>query len=85
MGREYIKMWAIMKKMDQKRKGEFSWYIKLNIMIMSFLFVLFLIKQVNTSSFRTGLNNIFSHTSPQQTERSVRIQINSKKNKKKPF
>ena len=37
-----------------------SWYIKLNIMVMGFLFVLFLMKQVQDPAFRAGLSRIFS-------------------------
>jgi len=39
---------------------------------MGFLFVLFLIKQINTSSFKMGLADIFL-TGNEQMERSARI------------
>ena len=58
---------------EKKRMGA-SWYIKLNIMVMGFLFVLFLMKQLNTSSFKAGLENIFS-PGHSQHERSVRIKM----------
>ena len=62
-----------MKKISQKRKMELSWYVKLNIMIMSFLFILFLMKQIKSPLFQTGLSNLFPHVSSQQPDRSVRI------------
>jgi len=39
---------------------ELSWYIKLNILVISFLFVVFLIKKTNTTQFKQGLQSIFS-------------------------
>ena len=44
---------------------ELAWYIRLNILVISFLFMLFLIKQTNTTQFKQGLQAIFSsnHTS----------------------
>ncbi len=64
-----------------KKKMEISWYVKLNIMVLVFFFVLVLIKRLNTPVFQAGLNNIFSPASPPK-ERSVRIQIHSEKTKK---
>ena len=64
-----------------KRKIGMPWYIKLNIMVMGFLFVLFFMKELNTSSFRAGLENIFSSKSS-QSERSARIQLIPKKEEK---
>ena len=62
---------------------DISWYIKLNIMVMGFLFVLFFIKQSNTSSFRQGLNNIFSSSIHSPPERSARIKISPAKGEEK--
>ncbi|MDE0118382.1 MAG: hypothetical protein OXM55_00035 [Bdellovibrionales bacterium] len=57
-----------------KNKMGMSWYIKLNIMVMGFLFVVFLIKQINTSSFRNGLDHIFT-SSRSKPKPSVQIKI----------
>ena len=62
----------------EKKKMSVSWYIKLNIIVMGFLFVLFLMKQLNTSSFKAGLENIFS-PAPSPHERSARIKITPEK------
>ena len=59
-----------------------SWYIKLNIMVMGFLFVLFFMKQLSTSSFKAGLKNIFSPVHSQY-ERSARIKLVPKKEEKR--
>ena len=56
-----------------EKKVGISWYVKLNLMVMGFLCVLFLIKQINTSSFKVGLEHIFL-TGSERRERSVRIQ-----------
>ncbi len=66
-----------------KRKIGISWYIKLNIMVMGFLFVLFLIKQTNTPGFKAGLKGVFSVTNPPPRERSFRIKTNSENSSKK--
>lgn len=42
------------------KKLELAWYIKLNILVISFLFVVFLIKQTNTTQFKQGLQSVFS-------------------------
>ena len=47
---------------------ELAWYIKLNILVLSFLFMLFLIKQTNTVQFKQGLQSLFSNN--QNTEES---------------
>ena len=65
----------------EKKKIGISWFIKLNVMVMGFLFVLFLIKELNTPSFKAGLENIFSSVHS-QTERSARIKLIPKKEKK---
>ena len=64
-----------------KKKMEVSWYVKLNIMVMAFLCILFLMKKLGTSSFQAGLNNIFSTPQP---ERLIRIKSGPKKNKSIP-
>ena len=46
---------------------DLAWYVKLNIMIMGFLFVLFLIKQSTTPAFKLGLQGLFT----QDKEKSV--------------
>ncbi len=61
-----------------KKKIGISWYIKLNIIVMGFLFVLFLMKQLNAPSFKAGLENIFSPVHS-QNERSARIKITPEK------
>ena len=66
-----------------KRKMGISWYIKLNIMVMGFLFVLFLIKQTNAPGFKAGLKRMFSVTGPPPRERSFRIKTNSENSSKK--
>ncbi|MYE07762.1 MAG: hypothetical protein F4X95_03310 [Oligoflexia bacterium] len=68
-------------KPAKKNKMEMSWYIKLNIMVMAFLFVLFLMKQINTSSFQAGLDNIFS-SSPPKPKPAVQIKIKPPKNQR---
>ena len=42
------------------KKLELAWYIKLNVLVISFLFIVFLIKQTNTTQFKQGLQSIFS-------------------------
>ena len=64
-----------------KKKMEVSWYVRLNIMVMAFLCVLFLMKKIGTSSFQTGLNNIFSAPQP---ERLIRIKSSPEKKKSIP-
>ena len=56
------------------KKMDVFWYVKLNIMVMSFLFVLFLIKQSNTPAFKAGLSNIFKVKNLPQQDRSIKIQ-----------
>ena len=59
------------------KKIELSWYIKLNILVMSFLFVVFLIKQSNTNQFQQGLQAVFSsNNSLEQNRPSVEIRRN---------
>ena len=65
----------------EKKKMGVSWYIKLNIIVMVFLFVLLLMKQLNTSSFKTSLENIFSPVHSQH-ERSARIKLVPEKEEK---
>ena len=64
-----------------KKKMDISWYVKLNIMIMSFLFVLFFIKQLNTPTFKASLNRMFFITDSQ--DRLIRLKITPSKPKKK--
>ena len=47
-------------------------------MVIGFLFVLFLMKQLNTPSFEAGMDNIFTSS---KLKHSVRIQIEPPKNK----
>ena len=66
------------KKVKSIKKVELSWYIKLNILVMSFLFVVFLIKQSNTNQFQQGLQAVFSSNnhSIEQNRPSVEIRHN---------
>ena len=52
----------------------YSWGIKLNIMIMAFLFIVFIKAQTESRSFQETLKNIFG-AEPAGRGRSVRIQI----------
>jgi len=72
-----------------KKKMDLSWYIKLNIMVMGFLFVVFMMKEVNSKSFKSKLDYIFSgaptsvtrssdRSSVTRSSRSVRIQVEPK-------
>ncbi len=59
-----------------KKQMNLSWYIKLNILVMSFLFILFFMKQIRENSFQEGLNRLFSpsHFQEKPRQRSVKIQ-----------
>ena len=48
-----------------------AWYIKLNILVLAFLFVIFLMKEISSPTFKQGLKNLFK-TSP--INRSARIE-----------
>ena len=58
-----------------------AWYIKLNMMVMAFLFILFLMKQINTSAFRAGLDNIFT-SSQSKAKAPVKIKIKPPENQR---
>ena len=60
------------------KKMNITWYVRLNIMVISFLFVLFLIKQVQNPAFQRGLSHIFANPSsppapPSNNNRSAKI------------
>ena len=50
----------------------FKWYIKLNILVIVFLCVIFVMKQWNTVTFQSGLQMLL-FSSKQVKKRSVRI------------
>ena len=54
------------KRIGKKKSVEISWYVKLNIMIMGFLFVVFIMKQIRAPSFQSGLSRLFSSPSSQK-------------------
>ena len=65
------------------KKMEITWYVRLNIMVISFLFVLFLIKKVQDPNFQKGLSRIFANPSSSSlpssgNSRSAKIQIPKK-------
>ena len=66
---------------NQKKKIDVFWYVKLNIMVMGFLFVLFLIKQSNTPAFKMGLSNLLNAKSGASSpeKRSVKIKATKKR------
>ena len=52
---------------------DLAWYIKLNIMVMGFLFVLFLIKQSNTPAFKLGLQGLFTEDKGRENKASTEL------------
>ena len=52
------------KVLKSLKKMNLAWYVKLNVLVLSFLFILFLIKQTNTTQFKQGLQAVFpgNHT-----------------------
>ena len=62
---------------QSKKQMEVSWYIKLNIMVIGFLFVLFLIQKIQSPIFQAGLSRLFADSpssSPPPSGRVVKIQ-----------
>ena len=65
------------------KKMNMAWYVRLNIMVISFLFVLLMIKQVQKPAFQKGLSHIFANppaspAPPSDNNRSAKIQLPEK-------
>ena len=65
-----------------KKQGDISWYVRLNIIILSFLFVLFLIKKVQSPVFQAGLNRLFTSPPSSTSGRVAKIKVPAKMEKK---
>ena len=58
-----------------KKKVSLSWYIQLNLMVLGFLFVVFLVGQVKSPQFKNGLKVWLAAPEPSVSHNtSVRIQ-----------
>ena len=58
----------------RRKKMELSWYIKLNIMVLGFLFVLLLMKQIRSPVFQDGLKNALESPAPPARSAKIRHQ-----------
>ena len=56
-------------------KSKWTWYIKLNILVLSFLFVVFLIYQTSREDFRRGLQVLFSSEGVKSAEPQRPVKI----------
>ena len=65
-----------------RKKIQISWYIKLNILTLGFLFIMLLMKEIKTVKFQSGLEAIFSSPEAVKKEkinRPARIQVSPDK------